>query len=329
MLKFNAPVVCRRTVFAIAAAIAFPGLAHAHASLETKEGTVGGSYKAVVKIGHGCGASATTKLHVKLPAGVIAAKPMPKAGWSLTTVKAAYGKSYNYWGGKQVAEGVTDITWTGGPLLDDNYDEFTFTAFLTDSLAPGSTAYFPVVQTCEQGENRWVDIPAVGQDAHALKSPAPGLKILAAAPAHAHVAPPAASKAYTLGTLVIEAPWARATPGGAKVAGGYLRITNKGQLADRMTGGTLAAAGRVEIHDMAITDGVMKMRMLPDGLVIKPGETVELKPGANHLMFMELTSGLVAGQPVKGSIQFEKAGRIDVDFTVAPVGAPGPAPSHH
>jgi copper(I)-binding protein len=128
-------------------------------------------------------------------------------------------------------------------------------------------------------------------------------------------------KSYTIGQLVIEAPWARATPGGAQVGAGYLKITNKGTEPDRLVGGSLPISTSVEVHEMAMTDGVMKMRMLEKGLEIKPGQTVELKPGGYHLMFTGLREGLKEGKPVKGTLVFEKAGTVEVEYRVAPIGA--------
>jgi periplasmic copper chaperone A len=113
----------------------------------------------------------------------------------------------------------------------------------------------------------------------------------------------------------------RATPGGAQVAGGYVKITNTGSEADRLIGGSLPMAREGEVHEMAMSGNVMKMRRLQDGLEIKPGETVELKPGGNHLMFLGLSAGLTAGQPVKGTLVFQKAGTVEVEFRVAPIGA--------
>jgi copper(I)-binding protein len=126
---------------------------------------------------------------------------------------------------------------------------------------------------------------------------------------------------YRLGQLVIEAPWTRATPGGAQVGGGYVKITNKGAQADRLIGGTLPIAKSVEVHEMSMTDGIMKMRRLEAGLEIKPGQSVELKPGGHHIMFMGLSEGLKAGKTVKGTLAFEKAGSVEVEFRVAPIGA--------
>lgn len=131
----------------------------------------------------------------------------------------------------------------------------------------------------------------------------------------------AADKTFKVGQLVIEAPWARATPGGAQVGGAYLKITNTGAETDRLIGGSLPIAAAVEVHEMSMTDGVMRMRKLDKGLEIKPGQTVELKPGGYHLMFTGLREGLKQGQPVKGTLQFEKAGSVEVEYRVAPIGA--------
>lgn len=137
----------------------------------------------------------------------------------------------------------------------------------------------------------------------------------------------AAGQTYKLGALTITAPWTRATPKGAPVAGGYVRITNTGAQADRLTGGSFELSAGFEVHEMAMDGGVMRMRELKDGIEIKPGETVELKPGGLHLMFMELKAPVTTGKPLKGRLTFEKAGSIDVEFAVAPIGAAAPGAS--
>jgi copper(I)-binding protein len=129
---------------------------------------------------------------------------------------------------------------------------------------------------------------------------------------------------FKLGDLTVTSPWTRATPGGAKIAGGYLKITNNGASADRFVDAKSDAADRVEIHEMSMNDGVMKMRPLPNGLEIKPGETVELKSGGYHLMFMDLKQPLKRGDSFKAKLQFEKAGSLDVDFNVNALGANAP-----
>ena len=134
------------------------------------------------------------------------------------------------------------------------------------------------------------------------------------------------------GSLLIENPWARATPSGAKVAGGYVRITNTGSEPDRLVGLSSAIAGRGEVHEMSVTEGVMRMRPVDRGIEIKPGATVELKPGGFHLMFMDLRSGLKEGATVSGTLVFDKAGPVEVTFQVGGLGAreaPSAGHSHH
>jgi periplasmic copper chaperone A len=126
---------------------------------------------------------------------------------------------------------------------------------------------------------------------------------------------------YKLGSLVINHPWSRATPKGAPVAGGYMKITNSGTTPDRLVGGTTDAAKRFEIHEMSMDGGVMKMRELSDGLEIPPGATVELKPGSYHIMMMNPAKPFEKGERVKASLTFEKAGKVDIEFAVEAAGA--------
>jgi periplasmic copper chaperone A len=129
---------------------------------------------------------------------------------------------------------------------------------------------------------------------------------------------------YKLGALEISHPWSRATPKSADTAAGYLTIKNTGTTPDRLVAATLSDAATAQIHQMTMDNGVMKMREVPNGLEIKPGETVELKPQSFHVMFMGLKEPLVKGQMVKGTLTFEKAGTIDVEFAVEAAGSPGP-----
>jgi copper(I)-binding protein len=130
---------------------------------------------------------------------------------------------------------------------------------------------------------------------------------------------------FTAGSLKIGHPWTRATPAGAKVAGGYLSLQNSGTAPDRLLGGSSDIAGRIEIHEMGMKDGVMTMRPLDQGLEVKPGATVELKPGGYHVMFMDLKRQLKEGETVKGTLTFEKAGAVPVEFAVQSVGAREPS----
>jgi copper(I)-binding protein len=141
------------------------------------------------------------------------------------------------------------------------------------------------------------------------------------------VAGSASAHEYKAGSIEIKHPWARATPKGSEVAGGFMKLINTGNEADRLIGGSVPIAGKFEIHEMSMDGGVMKMRMLPKGIEIKPGETVELKPGSYHLMFVGLKEPFEKGKRVKGTLQFEKAGTVEVEYAVEGVGA-SPAMDH-
>jgi periplasmic copper chaperone A len=135
------------------------------------------------------------------------------------------------------------------------------------------------------------------------------------------LAVPASAEDVVLGALKISAPWARATPKGAAVGGGYMTITNTGTVPDRLISGTSVISSRFELHEMSMDKGVMKMRELSQGLDIKPGEKVEFKPGGYHVMFMGLKNQLVQGESFKATLQFEKAGKVDVNFAIEGLGA--------
>jgi copper(I)-binding protein len=135
---------------------------------------------------------------------------------------------------------------------------------------------------------------------------------------------PVAAADVKVGDLQIIAPWTRATPKGAKVASGYLTIVNGGKAADRLVSGASDFSENFEIHEMSMTNGVMRMRELTNGLEIKPGQKVELKPGGYHVMFMGLKKPLQQGETVKVTLTFEKAGKVEVAFPVAALGAQSP-----
>jgi copper(I)-binding protein len=136
---------------------------------------------------------------------------------------------------------------------------------------------------------------------------------------------PVRAEEVRAGDLVIMQAWSRATPGGAKVGGGYLTIENKGSTPDRLIGGSAEVAGKVQIHEMAMNNGVMTMRPLDKGLVIEPGKTVRLAPGGYHLMLLELKGPLKQGDKVPLTLEFEKAGKVSLSLDVQGVGAQGPA----
>ena len=126
---------------------------------------------------------------------------------------------------------------------------------------------------------------------------------------------------YKAGSLDISDPWSRATPKGSRVAAGYMTIRNTGSTPDRLISGSSDVTSKFEVHEMKMENGVAKMRPVKDGLEIKPGETVELKPGSFHVMFVGLKKPLSAGEHFKATLVFEKAGTVSVDYDVLAMGS--------
>jgi periplasmic copper chaperone A len=124
-----------------------------------------------------------------------------------------------------------------------------------------------------------------------------------------------------VGSLSVSNPWSNATPKGALVAVGYMNITNSGSTSDWLISASSDVSAQLEIHNMTMENSVMKMRPAEGGIEIKPGTTVEFKPGSSHLMFVDLKKPLTANDHIKAALVFEKAGTMNVEFDVLPIGA--------
>ncbi|MFG1358745.1 copper chaperone PCu(A)C [Xanthobacter pseudotagetidis] len=131
-----------------------------------------------------------------------------------------------------------------------------------------------------------------------------------------------------IGNLSIDDPFTRATPDGAKVGAGYMVVKNKGATADRLIAATADVAGRAEIHEMAMSNGVMTMRPQPNGVAVPANGEVALKPGGYHIMFLDLKAPIALDKPVTGTLTFEKAGTVSVTYKVVPVGASSAGGGH-
>jgi uncharacterized protein YcnI len=170
-LTFRAAAIAAAVLAMFAAA----SDAHAHVTLEQQQAVAGSTYKAVLRVPHGCEGSPMVRLRVQVPDGMINVKPQPKAGWELTTVRGKLAAPVAGDHGTQITEGVREIVWSGGRLLDEHYDEFAFRGQLPNK--PGTVVHVPVVQECEKGVDRWIEIPAEGKSADGLRFPAPSLRL--------------------------------------------------------------------------------------------------------------------------------------------------------
>ena len=134
--------------------------------------------------------------------------------------------------------------------------------------------------------------------------------------------PVGAAGDYDVGSIHISRPWSRATPKGASSGAGYMTITNKGSAPDKVSCVSADASAQCQIHSMTMEGGIMKMRPVEGGVEIKPGESVTLKPGGYHMMFLALKHPLEQGQTVKATLKFDHAGAVDVEYPVLAIGAP-------
>jgi periplasmic copper chaperone A len=139
----------------------------------------------------------------------------------------------------------------------------------------------------------------------------------------------AGAHGFKVGELEIGHPYSRAMLPGAKVGGGYLKIVNPGKTDDRLVSVSSDRATSVQIHEMSMDGAIMKMRELPQGIVVPAGGSLELKPGGYHLMFMNVSQPFKEGEMVKAVLTFEKAGPVEVEFAVGPAGGDAHAGDAH
>lgn len=158
-----------------AAALALSaGPALGHVTANPRQATAGGYTYHAFRVGHGCEVSPTTKVAVSIPDGVTSVKPQEVTGWEIDITMGAITPYES--DGEAVSEGVTEVSWTGGPLPDTHMQQFGLSMKMPDRA--GETIYFPVVQTCEEGVHRWIAIPVEGEEEP--DEPAPGVMLLAA-----------------------------------------------------------------------------------------------------------------------------------------------------
>ncbi len=168
----------RTLILGATGALVCASVAFAHVTLENQQAPLGASYKAVLRVPHGCNGSATVALRVRIPEGFLDVKPMPKPGWKLNVMSGKYPKPISLRAAK-VGEGVNEVDWSGGNLPDAYYDEFVLTGYIGDDMQAGQTMYFAVVQECEKGVNRWIEIStAAAADRGDSSEPAVALKLL-------------------------------------------------------------------------------------------------------------------------------------------------------
>ena len=169
------PASLRALPLLIALASALSSPAAAHVTLEQREAPANSYYKAVFRVPHGCKGSPTVRVRIRMPDGATSIKPQPRPGWKLEVTRAKLAPPLDDGHGGKITERVSEVSWSGGRLLDEHFDEFAVMMKLPDR--PGATLHFPVVQDCEQGGHRWIEIPAPGKSDDDVREPAPALRL--------------------------------------------------------------------------------------------------------------------------------------------------------
>jgi copper(I)-binding protein len=139
--------------------------------------------------------------------------------------------------------------------------------------------------------------------------------------------PMVASLAHA-GDIMVKDGWARASIGNASNSAAYMTVMTHGDAADRLIAASTPVAGRAELHNHIMEDGIARMRPV-DAIDVKPGEPMTLEPGGLHIMLMDLTEKLEPGADVPLTLTFENAGDVTVELPVQPIGASAPSDDAH
>ena len=258
--------------------------AFSHVVLETPTAPSGSTYQAVFQVGHGCQGSATTGITVRIPAGFQGAKPFPKAGWNVVVKQEKLDKPHDKHG-KQVTQDVSVVSWTAASkaavLQDAHFDEFKLRGKLPNTAGP---LWFKIIQRCGNASIDWSETPSSGTSTQGMKSPAALLEVTG----NGQVA----EQSQAGQPVVVSNAWVRSTVAGQKSSGAFMTVTAR--TAMDLVGIASPVAGVAEVHEMKMEADVMKMRALP-ALDLPAGKAVQLNPGGNHIMLMDLKQPLVKG----------------------------------
>lgn len=321
------------SMFKIAGAAALATLLSATASFahivaDPAEAKPGSYFRTALRVGHGCGAGKpTTAIRVTIPNGISNASAQPKPGWEIKVETTKLEKPIDAGHGRMTDTVVSAISWSGGSLPNEQFDEFGLVLKLPNE--PGKQFWLPIVQTCAGGETRWDQIPAAGQRADrpaAMIRIASGDGMQMAQMNHGHHGHHQAATTGKTGDIAIEQPFARATP--AKVGGVFLTLRNNGGTADRLVKAASPVAENVELHTHIKDGDAMRMRAVENIPVPANGQTA-LEPGGYHIMLIGLKQPLKEGGSFPLTLTFEKSGSVTVTVPVQKAGAPAAGGHEH
>lgn len=278
------------------------GGALAHVTLPSGGGTAGSNYEAAFRVGHACkDAKSTTGIAVRLPKGFAFTDAQARKGWKLEAPSAG--------------DNGGEVRWTAenaqSALPGSERAEFMVRGKLP--ATPG-VLWFKVLQTCDNGNADWAQIPASGNDTTGLDSPAVRLDVLAPGVA----------------AVDVRDAWIRASVPGQSGTGAFMKLSAPS--GARLVGASTPVAGVAEVHEMKMEGDTMRMRAVEGGVELPARQTVELKPGGYHLMLTDLKQPLPSGTNVPMTLRFEDAkgqkSSLNINVPVL-AGAATPAGGEH
>ncbi|MBX3454910.1 DUF1775 domain-containing protein [Ferrovibrio sp.] len=303
--------VAGAALFSVHAAPVFVSPAFAHVVADPSEGKAGSYFRTALRVGHGCGQSPTIAVKVLLPEGLTSVRPQAKPGWDIKIETAKLAKPVDAGHGAMTDTAISAVSWTGGKLPNEHFDEFGLSLKLPEQNGP---LYLKVIQSCAEGELRWEQIATPGQR---VERPAAVIRV-----SGGKDAAPTAS----IGPIQIQQPFARATP--AKMGGAFMTLVNTGMAGDKLVKAASPVAENVELHTHVKEGEVMRMRPVPAIEIAGHGRTA-LEPGSYHVMLIGLKQPLKEGASFPLTLTFEKAGSVTLNVPVVkPGGTAGSEMDH-
>ena len=116
--------------------------------------------------------------------------------------------------------------------------------------------------------------------------------------------------------LVIEDFWIKSSIGNHKITSGYLKIKNTNNFDERLISVVSDFSKKTELHGMAVKNDIMTMKKLDNGLMIRAGTEIHLRPGSYHLMFINLNGQVKVMNSYKVNFIFENSGSVMIDMPV-------------
>lgn len=273
--------------------------AFAHVVADPAEGKAGSYFRTALRVGHGCGASPTIAVKVLLPEGLASVRPQAKPGWDIKIETVKLAKAVDTGHGIMSDTAISAVSWTGGKLPNEHFDEFGLSLKLPEQNGP---LYLKVIQSCAEGELRWDQIASAGQR---VERPAALIRVSGG------------KDEIKAGAIEIQQPFARATP--AKMGGAFMTLVNTGMAGDKLLKAASPVAESVELHTHVKEGDVMRMRPVPAIEIAGHGRTA-LEPGSYHVMLIGLKQPLKEGTSFPLTLTFEKAGSVTLNVPVVKAG---------